>query len=96
MAKTKDDWRDEAIALGIDVDELGEDGKEPTIPQLQDAIEAVTQELPVDADLFLAHEPTLRVPFAGLLAAEPHLQDQELKPSQWRAELKTYLDSPRP
>lgn len=95
-SKTKQEYLDEATALGIDVDELGEDSKDPTIPELQAAIAAVTDEVGLSAGMFLAHHPTSRTPFAGLLAAEPHLQEAELSEAKWHHELKKYLNSERP
>jgi hypothetical protein len=51
-------------------------------PAAQAAIDAVTAEVDLSADMFLAHHPQHRVPFAGLLVAEPHLREAELKPSR--------------
>jgi hypothetical protein len=94
-SKSKDQWAAEAAELGINVDELGADGEEPTIPQIKAAIDAVTAEVDLSADMFLAHHPQHRVPFAGLLVAEPHLREAELTESQWHGELKKYLKSER-
>lgn len=97
MAKNKQQLIEEAQGLGLNVEDLPQDGQDgPSVQTLTDAIAATTGEVPVSVETFIAQgEASLNVPIAGLLVDEPQLRGRELKPSEWQAALDAYLKSER-
>lgn len=90
----KDQLLDRARELGVDVESLPQDGQGgPKNETLEQAIAAVSGEQPCTHDLFVIQDgsPSLNVPVAGLLRADPELRDAELTPSEWRKRLDAYL-----
>lgn len=91
----KDQLTATALELGIDVDALPQNGQDgPSNRTLEEAIAAASSEVPVNVDTFIVQSggsSALAVPLAGLLAAQPHLRGEDLKPSEWQRQLDAYL-----
>jgi hypothetical protein len=50
----------------------------------------------VPVDLFVAGNPSLAIPVAGLLADKPELVDEHLTPAAWQKALDAYAKTERP
>lgn len=62
--------------------------KDPPVEEEQEAI-------PISAEDAIGPDARRRVPFAGLLAAEPHLRDELHTPQGWQKLLDAYSVSER-